>query len=184
MPEVLTTKEKPVSISSRVGESGVPIVFTFVTSDGSAYNITGKQWEYRLKSRPTSENNVFVLTEGSGLEIQSTNKIILTVSDENASIRTLLYFGQLFSVAEDKTWVSTKHRFAAGDFASTDSIEVTVNDVSPTVNVTIEAGADTWPTEVDFSTIEGDPADNAALVDYVQQEVSGVTSGNPGEYTP
>lgn len=135
-----TTKEKPLVIYSRVDEAGVPKIFRFRNSDGTPHDISGYDFEYILKSKPGNGDYVFKLTVGGGLTVQGTGNadLKLDISNENASIRPMTYFGRLYSASEDHTWLNNDHVFHDGKFDGIDNPEETITIYENGEDVVIE----------------------------------------------
>ncbi len=172
-----TTKEKPLIITSRVDEDGVPKLLRFANEDGSPYDITSEDFEYLLKAKPGTDANIFRLSIGDGLTVQGADndELLFTVSAANASIRPMLYFGLLRSVANDHTWFNIKHNFIDGYFDGVDEIDedITIIQSGGDVLVTI--------TQEGISQAELDAAISAATTLSVSTQTSTATL-TPGSF--
>lgn len=166
-----TTKEKPLIITSRVDEDGVPKLLRFANEDGSPYDITSEDFEYLLKAKPGTDANIFRLSIGDGLTVQGADndELLFTVSAANASIRPMLYFGLLRSVANDHTWFNVKHNFIDGYFDGVDEIDedITIIQSGGDVLVTI--------TQEGISQAELDAAISAATTLTISTQTSTAT---------
>lgn len=116
------SKDRQLNIKCRVSETSVPRVLRFLNEDGTPHPITGKGWEIPVKKSAQSSNNIFKLTEGSGLTVQGDdeNELLIEVSAEQASQVPNVYFWKLYSSVEDHTWLNGDWEFYAGKYDGVD----------------------------------------------------------------
>lgn len=142
MNEITLDKSRNIRIYARANEAGVPKVFTFLNSDGTAHAITLYDFKFIVKDKPGG-TTVFELSIGDGLSISGvgSNVLIFNISQSRASIRTKTYFGYLFSVAEDHTWINSDFILHNGKFdgvGNDSEEEITINSSGGDVTITID----------------------------------------------
>jgi hypothetical protein len=127
MKKLALTKERVLAIYARINETGVSRVLSFfyVDDDGVriARNITSLNFELRVRKKDFL-TELFTLSIGDGLTVggASSNELTIDLSNTNATQKPVEHFYQLFSVAEDKTWLDGPFFFHAGEF---DGVEET-----------------------------------------------------------
>jgi hypothetical protein len=136
-------KSRLLNFKIRIGETSVPKVLTFVNSDGTPYDISGKGWKLPVKKTPSATTNLFELSEGSGLTVQGSgsNQLKIEVTAEQASInkkQANVYFGTLFSEEEDHTWLNGDWEFHNGKYDGvTETDTITISEDGEDITITI-----------------------------------------------
>jgi len=143
--KVTTDKSKNIVIYSRVDETANTLTFRFKDANGDPFDISALDFKYILQSKPGRTGQVFELTVGDGLTVEGAgnDELVLQISDEDATIRPMAYFGRLFSVTENKTWINNKHIFHDGEFdgISVNEQEITITQEGGIVEITITGGS-------------------------------------------
>jgi len=145
MNEITFDKSRAARFHARVNEKSVAKMLVFTNADGTPYDITALDFEFILQYRPNTNKTLFVLTVGDGLTIQDTNKLIIEVSEERATVTADTYFYRLFSDVEGMTWLNGPFSFHNGEFdlSSTDAeIVINPNGDEITIEIAVAGGTD------------------------------------------
>lgn len=161
MKKLSLTKERKLAIYARINETGVSRILSFfdVDADGNrtAHPINGLEFKLIVKKKSFLDN-LFVMTEGSGLTVQGTSlhQLKIDLSNTNSTQKPVENFYQLFSTVEDQTWLDGPWFFHDGEFdgvEDTDDILIGANsDVIIEISSTSESISASTQLEVDQET--------------------------------
>jgi hypothetical protein len=118
--------------------------FTFLTSSGTAYDISAIDFKLNIKSKARDTTNVLQLTVGSGLTVGGTgnNELTVTLTDTQTNIKAVNYYWELFNDTADKTWLHGEFIVSNGlSEEITESSSVTVNLDPDVIEITIGESA-------------------------------------------
>ncbi len=126
-----------LNLNFRRDRSGEKL-FTFLNVDTTDYDISGFDFQLRIKKRSGLSTNVLLLTVGSGLAID-VNELTISVTSDQMYLPNDFYWYELYNVTTDETWLYGNVYVNEGSEEPESEIEVTVNLESETVVVTIES---------------------------------------------
>lgn len=136
-------KSRNLPLYARIGEAGVPKIFTFLNADRTPRDISVLNFQIPVKKRPGFNlPNLFLLSVGDGLTVVDTNKLRVEISAEQATQQQDTVFWTLYAEAEDHTWLNGFLRFHNGEFdglyEETDEIIISENGEEITIIVSQE----------------------------------------------
>lgn len=133
-------RSKILQLYARIGEIGVPLILTFLDTNGDPYPISGIDFKFIAKRKPTDIDPAFELSIGDGLTVVGTSlhQLKIELSEANSEQRNETYFYRLYDYEELHTWLNGPLRFHNGEFdASADTETITVTFDSEVVEITI-----------------------------------------------
>lgn len=136
-------KSRLLNFKVRIGETGVAVVLKFQRENGDGFDISGKQWELPLYTKPGGRE-IFKLTEGDGLTVQGddSDQLLIEISQARSTQRADVYFGLLRSVTDDRTWLNGDWEFHEGKYDGVNEADaITVSENGDTVLITVQSGS-------------------------------------------
>lgn len=124
-------------------------VFVFKNSSDEDYDISALDFELRIKKKSSSSANVLLLTVGDGLEI-SGNELTVIVDETDTNLPADFYWWELFNITTDETWIYGNVYVVTDSDNPVDTLSVTINLESETINLTIENSVSSGSVETQY----------------------------------
>jgi hypothetical protein len=120
----------------RVARAGAKTL-NFVDTNGEAFSLSGRVFQFNLKEKANNDENVFQLLDGDGLTVGASS-IVIEVDEEETAIRPKTYYWELYETVGKKTWLCGNAYFISRDPSSeNDALTATVRLDPDTITVTI-----------------------------------------------
>lgn len=147
MPDKITfDPSKPLEVYFRVNRAGTAKRFVFNYADGSAFDISGFDFEFFVKKNEQSEDKDISLTVANGgLSVSGTgnNQLNVILSVTNSGVRPRKYYGELYERTQLITWFNCDVHAHKGKFDGvTETEQITISLDGEDINVTLELGSD------------------------------------------
>ena len=123
--DISLDKSRAIRLLARVNEDSVPRTLVFVDQAGSAFDISGLDFELYVFKRSNSIVKLFTLTIGDGLTVQGvgSNELLIEISEARATQKPDTYFWRLHSTSENHTWLNGPFVFHMGEYDNVEEEE-------------------------------------------------------------
>jgi hypothetical protein len=137
MNSVTPDPSQPLALYFRVNASGVPIVFTFTNTDGSAYSFIYDDFQVRIKKYIGDKKNAILMGFGTGLSLTD-NVLTLTFTELNSKVEPGEYYWELYKNDYGRPWLTGPAYAIEGVMPIIEQVtDITINEGGYTVNITI-----------------------------------------------
>lgn len=141
MKKATIDPSKRLDIYLRISRNG-SITFTFLDSNGDAYNVSDFDFELFIKQNAGSRKDVISLLTsyaGFGLTFQSSNQIKATFTDTITDLNEGEYYWELLLLDTNKTWLNGKAFFYNGEFDGVENSEdITIDVDGSSITITLD----------------------------------------------